>query len=434
MDAHSIELKYGEKSLRLQRSDNADMQVLLPVVGPAENSPDDVIAQALRHPIGTLPLRELTSGKRSAVILVSGKTRVTGSENYLPFLLAELEAGGLAPDQITIIFATGTHEAMSKQDIIRVVGDTVADRMRIIGHDCHDRRRLADIGKTRFNNRIWASTVVMKADLKVLTGRITHHYFAGFTGGSKSILPGICGFESILHNHRMVMSIAGGAEPRAVHGNIEDNPVHLDMVEAAALAQPDFIFNTVLDYQHRFQHCVAGDYISAHREGCRLADNIHRRYVKRSAELVVASCGGYPYDVNFMQAIKTIFNCAKALTPGGTLILIAECPRGINPGFFRWFAHPDFDDLDRAVLADYDLTGHNTYLIRRILRQHRIIMVTALPRDQVMQLGFFPARNIKEALENSNLRAGHPMYVVPYGGTTLLRVRETNRDLQALLS
>jgi nickel-dependent lactate racemase len=342
--------------------------------------------------------------------------------------MSELNAGGLSAQQVTIIFATGTHEKMTPQDLRQVIGEPHARQVRVIGHDCHDPRQLVEVGETAFHNRIFINTTVAEADLKVLTGRITHHYFAGFTGGSKSILPGVCGFESILHNHRMVMSVNGGADSRAIHGNIEDNPVHADMVGAAELVRPDFIFNTILDHEHRFQYCVGGHYITAHHKGCRLADNVHRRYVNRSAELVVASCGGYPYDVNFMQTIKTVFNCEKILTPGGTLILVTECPKGIKPGFLRWFAHPDFDDLDRAVLADYDLTGHNTYLIRRFLQQHRIIMITSLPTDQVRQLGFVPAQDINEALETANFQACSLIYVVPFGGTTLLEVGGSNDE------
>lgn len=429
MDHHSIELKYGQKSFALKRPDNAEMQVLLPEIEPPQSSRDEIIKHALGHPMGTPPLHRLAKAKRSAVILVSGKTRVTGSSYFLPHIMAELEAGSLSADQATVVFATGTHEAMTPQDKIQVIGEIPAGRMRTIGHDCHDSNRLVNIGTTVFGNRIMASTTVMEADLKILTGRISHHYFAGFTGGSKSILPGICGFESIRHNHRMVISAEGGSDPRAIHGNLADNPVHLDMVEAAGLAKPDFIFNTVLDHQHRFQHCVAGHYITAHHTGCRMADTVHRRYIDRPARLVVASCGGNPYDINFMQTIKTIFNCEKALISGGTLILVSECPGGIKSGFLRWFCHPDFADLDRAILADYDLTGHNAYLVRRFLRQHRIIMVTSLPPDQVKQLDMTPAPDIDEAMRIADIQAGSLIYVVPYGGTTLLGVTDADTEL-----
>ncbi|UCD78311.1 MAG: nickel-dependent lactate racemase [Desulfobacterales bacterium] len=420
MDNHSIQLKYGRQRLKFQPLQDVEMQILQCRVEPPAASRDEIIQQALSRPMETPPLRRLAEGRRSAVILVSGKTRVTGSQYFLPHVMAELEAGGLSADQVTVVFATGTHESMTPQDISRVIGGALSVRVRVYGHDCHDRNRLVDIGTTGFDNRIQAARAVMEADLKILTGRITHHYFAGFTGGSKSILPGVCGFESIRHNHRMVMSSAGGTDPRATYGNLDDNPVHRDMVEAAELAQPDFIFNTILDHQHRFQHCVAGHHIAAHRAGCRLADAVHRRHIGRPAPLVVASCGGYPYDINFMQTIKTVFNCEKALAPGGTLILVAECPKGVKQGFWRWFAYPDFAGLDRAVLADYDLTGHNTYLVRRFLRQQRVIMVTSLPPDQVRQLGMTPARDLADALKIADVKAGSLMYVVPDGGTTLL--------------
>ena len=425
MSQSAIELKYGLRSFRSKLPENIEPLVLHPEIEPPQITHDEMIRYALNHPIGAPPLRQLAKGRRSAVILVSGKTRVTGSQFFLPFIVAELETGGVSVDQVSIVFATGTHEAMTRQDIMQVIGAGLAGKVRAYGHDCRNEDGLVDIGTTSYGNRILANKSVMEADLKILTGRITHHYFAGFTGGSKSILPGICGFESIVSNHRMVMSTADNFDPKTLHGQLDDNPVHQDMVEAAALSKPDFLFNTVLDHHHRIQYCVAGHHIKAHREGCRLAEKVHKRRVERPASLVVASCGGHPYDVNLMQTIKTIFNCEKAVAPGGTLMLIAECAKGIHSGFFRWFAHPTFSDLAKTIVENYDLTGHNTYLVRRFLQQHRIMMVTSLPDDEVKKMGITPVQNINDVIKTNKIQADRPVYIVPYGGTTLMTVQET---------
>ena len=324
-------------------------------------------------------------GARSAVILVSGKDRVARADAYMPPLVETLTASGVPTSSITVMMATGTHVRFTEADLVTIFGPDYDRDLQYVAHDCQDEAALITLGETSYGHPVRVNRQAYEADVKVLTGRLTHHYFAGFTAGRKSVLPGVSAYDAILGNHKMVMSGTGedAVPPEVRNGNLKGNPIHLEMMEAAALFDPTFVVNTVLNVDHELTYVAAGDWRTAHAEGCAVVAEHFEQHVAEPAELVIGSCGGDPYDCSFIQALKTLMNTHHAVADGGTYLLLGECPEGIKKGFLDWPSDLSLPDLAEAVRADYNLSGHNTYLLRRLLSRIDVVFVSACPPEDV---------------------------------------------------
>jgi nickel-dependent lactate racemase len=209
------------------------------------------------------------------------------------------------------------------------------------------------------------------------------------------------------------------------NGNLAGNPVHLEMVEAAALFQPSFVVNTVLNTDHDLTHVCAGGWHAAHVEGCRVVAGLFERQTGRQADLAVGSCGGDPYDCSFIQALKTLMNTHRCVADGGTYLLLAACPEGIKKGFLDWPPELSLPALAGAVRAHYNLSGHNTYLLREILGRIRVVLVSTCAREAVARMGFVaastPEEGLRLALEGAPEQPD--TYVIPYGNITVVNER-----------
>ncbi|HEX9900776.1 MAG TPA: lactate racemase domain-containing protein, partial [Candidatus Methylomirabilis sp.] len=249
---------------------------------------------------------------------------------------------------------------------------------------------------------------VLEADLRILTGRITHHYFAGFSGGRKSILPGISARATILANHRRVLDpdSPGQVHSQVFGGNLVGNPVHEDMVQAARMVGPVWILNTLLDRRHRITHAFAGELEEAHLAGCREAERLFFFPDPEPVPVVVASAGGFPFDLNLIQGLKALFNHREAVAPGGVFILVAESAGGFLTGMKQWLCWTDKATLGPAMAASYNLAAHNCLMLRQILEAVTVILVSALPGEEVEALGLLPASSLSEALAMARGKLG----------------------------
>jgi len=395
--------------------------------------PKNIILEALASPKGTPSLASMVSSQQSVAILVSGKDRVTAASLYLPLLLEELHRGGVAPSNITVFMATGTHVPFEEKDRAVVLGASFPSVIPVIPHNCHDEDNMVTLGSSRNGNPIRVNRCAYEHDVRILTGRITHHYFAGFTAGRKSVLPGVASFETIKRNHELVLSGEGGRSRHhlADNGCLDGNPVNDEMMEAAKLFRPEFIFNTILDTDHDIVSVVAGSH-EAHRLGCQQVDEMFTVTAARPAEAAVASCGGAPYDCSFMQSIKTLMNTHRCVSDDGVMLLLAQCPEGILPGFLAWPRNGSLEDLAERVHANYDLTGHNTYLLREILQRIRVVLVSSCPPEDVRALGFHYAASCDEGLELLYQLAGTSSpeyYLIPHGNVTNVRLEDQISDV-----
>jgi nickel-dependent lactate racemase len=419
------ELGYGATRVRLEGLPGTCLGVLAPAAARAGRGPAELVQAALDEPIASAPLLELARGARSAAILVSGKDRVTRADVFVPLLLRRLREAGVHSADVTVYMATGTHIRFSPEDRAAVFGDGLPGDVRVVAHDCKDRGGLVRLGTSRFGNEIWVSREACEADVKILTGRITHHYFAGFTAGRKAVLPGVSGLETIQRNHRLVLS-GDGEDPRhpgARSGRLDGNPVHEEMLEAAAMFRPTFLLNTVLNTDHELTHVFGGDPVAAHEAGCGVVRDLFEVRVASPAPAAVASPGGDPYDCSFMQALKTVMQASPCVADGGGLLLLARCPEGILPAFLRWDRGLSLPALAREILRNYNLTGHNTYLLRSVLQRIHVVLVSDCPPAQVAELGLVPARSLEEGWELLRSRIGSSApayYAVPHGNVTAI--------------
>jgi nickel-dependent lactate racemase len=394
-----VGLRHGHGSLTASLPDGIAVERWAAPVGSAGVEERDVVARAVDRPIDAPPLTRCAAGARRVSILVSGKDRVAGAQVYLPVILDRLSAAGVSDQQIEIVCATGTHARHSPEDVKALVGAEVAGRVRFRAHDC-DGAGFVDLGRTSFGTPVRFDRGVVEADLRVLTGRVVHHYFAGFSGGRKSLLPGVAARATIVANHRLVLDLAGGCRvhPGVFGGNLVGNPVHEDMVEAARKVGPSFVVNTLLDGANQISHVFAGELEAAHQAACREAVRTATFTRGAPADLVLASPGGHPHDINLIQSLKTLFNHRDTVRSGGAFVLVAEAAGGILAGMKDWLAIADRETLGRVVATRYDLAAHNSLMLRELLEEVRVVLVSRLPPAEVRALGLLPADGLDDAL------------------------------------
>ncbi len=402
-----LDLRYGRSSVRAELHADEVLELRAPLrdarVGEAE-----AVTRALDEPHGAPPLERLARGARRVAILVSGKDRVAGAATYVPLLLERLARAGVDDERIDIVCATGTHARHTPDDVRALIGPEAAARVRFRAHDCDRAESFADLGRTPLGTPLRLDRETLLADLRVLTGRVSHHYFAGFSGGRKSILPGVAARETIVANHRRVLDF--GASPR-IHpavfgGNLVGNPVHEDMLAAARRAGPCFVLNTAIDREGRVASAFAGELEAAHLQGCAEVDRTCFLEIDRPADVVVASAGGWPSDLNFIQSVKGLFNHREAARPGGAFVLVADAGGGILRGLREWMAFTDRRTLTASMEARYDLAAHNSYLLRETLDVLHVGLVSSLPPEDVRALGLVPAATLDDALRQARDHVG----------------------------
>ncbi len=333
------------------------------------------ILRVLEEPIGSKPLRERVSPKDAVALVVDDYTRTAPSGLMVSALLEKLNQIGVEDENVTAIFACGTHRAVKPDETAELLGEDIPDRIRVISHNCHSDDHVF-VGTTKKNGtKVVVNRAFAEADFRILTGDIEPHYFAGYGGGRKSVLPGIAGIEAIKHNHALML------HPNAKTGVLEGNPIHQDMVEAARLAGVDFILNVVSNSTGEVVKAFAGDLEQAFYEGVDLVEDIYIVPVERRADIVIASPGGYPSDINLYQAYKTVDNALDSVKRGGVIILVAECPEGYGSGaFYEWMKRfKDSKSIEKEIKKRFAVGGHKAYYLLKALQKAHIILVSTLP-------------------------------------------------------
>jgi len=342
------------------------------------------IREALKHPIASPRLRDIARPGQRTVIVTSDLTRPCPSDKLLPPVLTELTHAGVSEKDITIVVALGLHRQMSEAELEQTVGTDVYRRVRVVNHDP---ARTVRVGVTQRGTPVEFLKDVVEADLRVCLGNLEFLYVVGYSGGAKAILPGCASLATITANHSMMV------RPEAVGGRIEGNPVRADIEEAVAMLGVDFILNVLVDAEHRVLAAVAGDVTAAHRRGCEMVAERGKVPIPRLADVVVASPGGYPKDVNLYQAQKALDNAACAMRPGGIVILVAECSEEIGGQVFgEWMTQGRTpQELLCAIQQKFVLGGHKAAAIAKIANQGRVFLVSpALARFSLTGMEHYP--------------------------------------------
>jgi len=415
-----ITLKCGETSYPLELPPERVLATIRPQTGEPAGTPTELIESALDGCAAALA--EFRPGER-VVIVTSDITRPTASDLYLPLLVERLNQAGARDADIEIVIALGIHRKQTEAEHKRIVGE-LCGRIRVSDHDCDSPGTLVYLGDTARGLPVEVNKTVAEADRLILTGAVTFHYFAGFGGGRKSLLPGVSSRRSCMASHFALLNVGEGSgkNPKAVAGNLEGNPVHEAMLEACAMRAPDFILNTVLTPEKKILAVFAGDWREAHLAGCRFYAQAFSYPIPEKADLVVVSCGGYPKDINLIQAHKSMEYASRALKPGGVMILLAECRDGYgNATFFNWFSFATCGELESALRKRYEINGQTAWSVKEKAQRFRIVLVSQLPASEVQTMGMIPARTPQEALDLALplLPEGFTAYLIPEGGTVL---------------
>jgi nickel-dependent lactate racemase len=299
---------------------------------------------------------------------------------------------------VTLFVARGTHRAMTEEELREAIGPEIDSGVRV--EQSHPEENLVTLGTTPRGTRVEVFRPVMEHDRIVLTGTISFHYFAGFGGGRKALVPG-CGGKATAHqtHFRVFLPDGPGKHPLARAGVLSGNPVHEDIVDAVSMASPAFLLNTLLTPGKRIFDLVAGHWQKAHEEGCARYANCFRVRIPKRYSLVVASAGGFPKDINVIQSHKAMDHAFQATEPGGVQILLAECPDGFgSPHFFPWFRFRDPDTLERELREKYQIYGQTAHAVLTKARACRVIFVSSLKPEDVEAMGMTPAATLAEAI------------------------------------
>ena len=373
------------------------------------------IGRALDDPVAGPALRDAVRGAASALVVVSDGTRATGAEWFLPALLDRLRGAGVR--EIRLAIASGLHRRPDAREIAAIVGDDLARDLPVVLHDPDDADRLVHAGATSAGTPVRVHRAALEHEAVILTGAVGFHYYAGFTGGRKAMVPGLAGRDTIARNHLRALRPDGSRHPYARAGRLSGNPVHRDMVESAALVRPAWLVNSVMAEDGGIERLFAGHWRRAHESACRYVRATRVRVLEPRA-VVVASAGGHPYDVDLIQAHKAIEAAMGALAPGGTLVLMARCARGVgHDDFLRYFRYSTVDDHVAALTAEFRVYGQTALSWRRKLERCRLVLVSDLEPDLVRQLGAEPAADLEGALGVAfrGRSRNTPGWILPHG-------------------
>ncbi len=319
-----VQLAYGRNGLEVDLPDH-NLTVIEPSFVPGLADERAALLAAMREPINSRPLRELAHPGQTVAITFCDITRPMPNDRVLPVLLQELESAGIQRQAITLINGTGLHRPNTEAELRDMLGDFVTDNYRVINHNAFDNSTLTFIGHSSFGAEGWICSEYLKADLKILTGFIEPHFFAGFSGGPKMVTPAVSGFATVMHAHNARMI----GDPASTWGIIEQNPIHQEIREFAAMTQPDFSLNVTLNKDHAITAVFAGEVFESHRVGCEFVRATAMQAVPQLYDIVITTNSGYPLDMNLYQAVKGMSAAALVVKPGGAIIAAAECSDGL---------------------------------------------------------------------------------------------------------
>ena len=420
----TISFPYGKSMLTYDIPDSRFMGELVSKMHhfKAEKSQENLVRDALEHPAGTPALRVMAEGKKNVVLIASDHTRPVPSRIIVPQMLSEIRRG--SPDtDITILVATGCHRKTRREELENKFGPDIMKQEKIIVHDC-DSPDMVSLGKLPSGGELVLNKIAAEAELLVAEGFIEPHFFAGFSGGRKSVFPGVASRKAVVYNHNAEFI----AHPAARTGIIDGNPIHIDMLYAAQKVGLKFICNVIINAAKEIIYAVAGDCDLAHRNGwdflldkCQVSPVI--------ADIVISTNGGFPLDQNIYQAVKGMTAAEATVRKGGVIIQLAESSDGHGaPEFHKTFAEEK--DLDRMLDTFMKTPKENTrvdqwqsQILARILKHAKVIYVSGAPDELVKDLHMIPAHSINEAVKKAEEILDNPnasITVIPDGVSVIV--------------
>ncbi len=409
-----IEFGYGKGVQNVEVPDKNLLAILTANEMEHERRGADAVAYALKNPIGSPRLKDIAKPGQKVAVITSDISRPLPSYDVLPGVIQELNAAGVPDEDITVVFALGSHRAHTEEERKRLAGEYAFNKVRCIHSDPND---CIHMGSSSNGTPFDFTRVVAEADLRVALGNIEFHYFAGYSGGVKALMPGVSTPAAIQCNHSLMVS------PDACAGKLEGNPVRADLEEALAVCPIHFIVNAVLDEHKHIVYAVAGDVITAHRAGCAYLDKMYRKPIPQRADIVLVSQGGAPKDANLYQTQKALDNAKHAVKKGGTMIVIGACNEGLGSAKFEeWLTgSPSAHYMVERIGRDFQLGGHKAAAIGMVLENAQIDLVSEMDDDFVRSIFLNPQPDAQTAFDEAMARYGEDATVIamPFGGATL---------------
>jgi nickel-dependent lactate racemase len=400
-DYLEIELAYGREGLRMVVS-HEYIDLIRPEFIPGLPDESSAIRDHIRSPISTQPLRDQIESNDKVVIVHTDITRATPNSRILPVLIEEILSSGVSTSNITLLNGLGTHRPQTDQELRGMLGDEIVDKYRCIQHNCFDESELVYLGKTSYGSDVRINKTYLDADVKILTGFIEPHFFAGFSGGPKAVLPSLAGSESVFTNHSFGMI----ADPNSTWGITYGNPIWEEMLEVALKTNPTFLLNVALNTRKEITGIFAGDLVESHRKGCEFVKQTAMVAVETPFDIVITTNSGYPLDQNLYQSIKGISAANQIVKKGGTIILYTACEDGL-PDHGRYAELLMKGKSPEGVLALVSQPGFSAHdqwqvQIQAQIQQHANVHVFSdgLSEQQIIDAHFVPCLNLEDTLIN----------------------------------
>ncbi len=418
--SREFELAYGSTSIKFA-ADDERFSLITDKSASSVPLSDAQIGAAFDSPIASPPLDEIVSSDDSVLLVVSDATRATASAQIVNLLVRRLIQTGVSPGNIAVIFATGIHRRVTEEEKRELLTPFIVQRLRTLDHDAYDEAKLYSLGTTANGVPVEVSTALREFSHVVPIGGINFHYFAGFTGGRKSVCPGLASAKTIEATHMLAFDFERGGRMAGVGpGLLNGNAVHEECERVAELVAPAFGINTIVDERNRAVGVFCGDWRLAHRAACEHYLKRHSFAIGKKRDIVIASCGGFPHDINMIQAHKALDMAAHACKEGGTIILLAECRDGLGRSdFLKWFDAADSRALENKLRNGYEVNGQTAWSLMTKAERYQICLLSELRDEQVEKMRMVPVRSLEQALDRAG---GGDGFIMPRGAAVLPRL------------
>ncbi|PZE20153.1 nickel-dependent lactate racemase [Paenibacillus xerothermodurans] len=416
-------LLYGQHGLSIEVPDHAVL--VEPHDIPGIKHEEQAVIEALRNPIGSPALRSMVKATDRVAIVISDITRPTPNHKLVPWIIQEL--GHVPLEQITIINGTGTHRDQTREEFVQMLGSWVVENVRVINHHCQNAQELVKVGDSRFGCEAYLNKEYVEADFRIVTGFIEPHFFAGFSGGCKGIMPGIAGLDTIMsfHNARMI------GNPLSTWGNMVNNPLQEMAREINLMCKPEFLLNVTLNGKKEITGVFAGELFAAHAEGCAFAKEHAMVRCEERFDVVITSNSGYPLDQNLYQAVKGMSAAHQIVKQGGAILCAAECSDGIpNHGnYAKILRSADTPQQLLAMIEDPSYQMFDQWQVQKqavIQTWADVYVQSSLPDEEIRSAMLKPMHDITDKLKELQHIYGENMSVavLPQGPLTIPYVDE----------
>jgi nickel-dependent lactate racemase len=421
----TIKLGYGKSSIQFEYDANH-----FDILGKSETQialTDVKIGEKLDNPIDSKTIEESVQPNESVLIVVPDATRQTASGQIVNLLVRRLIANGTMPFDIRIIFATGIHRRVTEAEKQSILTPFIAQRIKTLDHNARDLAQIVRLGETSSGIPIELNRALTEHDQVIIVGGTSFHYFAGFTGGRKLICPGLASSRTISATHKLAFDCETKSRRENVGtGILDGNAVHEAFVEVTRKLPPIFSVNTVTNDKGEAVDLFCGDWISAHRQACEAYASQHTIEISEKRSLVIASCGGFPHDINMIQAHKALDAAANICSDSGTIIFLAECSEGLGrQDFLTWFDAENSSALAEKLCENYQVNGQTAWNLLRKAERFNIQILTALPESETRPMRLQKARDSNEILSKIDKLAKG--YILPFGAKSSIKNAERLR-------